>query len=100
MIVVLVVGLLASIAGTNFINGRRTAQRNACISNLRQIHGAIQAWVVDTGAASNATFTTADICSNYLKAWPKEGTADYPVPADVSQMPTCPNSAIHTDHKL
>src|SRR5262249_28682703 len=41
MIVVAIIGLLASIAIPNFVKARTTAQMNACISNLRQIDGAI-----------------------------------------------------------
>lgn len=97
MIVVAIIGLLAAIAIPNFIRARQTAQRNACIANLKQIQGAIQVWAIDTGAASNATFTTADIVGNYLKSWPKEGTVSYPLPANVSANPACPNaSADHT----
>ena len=99
MIVVAIIGLLAAIAIPNFIRARTTAQKNACVANLKQIQGAIQVWAIDTGAASNATFTTGDICGNYLKAWPKEGTMDYPVPTNVTSTPACPNSA-NTDHTL
>ena len=100
MIVVAIIGLLAAIAIPNFIRARTTAQKNACIANLKQLQGAIQVWAIDTGAASDATFTTADICGNYLKAWPKEGTVAYPIPANVSATPVCPNSAANTDHVL
>ena len=100
MIVVAIICLLAAIAIPNFIRARQTAQKNACIANLKQLQGAIQVWAIDTGAASNATFTTADICGNYLKAWQKEGTVNYPVPANVSTTPVCPNSSANTDHAL
>lgn len=100
MIVVAIIGLLAAIAIPNFIRARQTAQKNACIANLKQLQGAIQVWAIDTGAASNATFTTADIVGNYLKSWPKEGTVDYPIPTNVSSTPVCPNSATNTDHVL
>lgn len=100
MIVVAIIGLLAAIAIPNFIRARTTAQKNACIANLKQIQGAIQVWAIDTGAASNGTFTTASIVPNYLKAWPSEGTVAYPVPANVSSTPVCPNSATNTDHVL
>jgi prepilin-type N-terminal cleavage/methylation domain-containing protein len=99
MIVVAIIGLLAAIAIPNFIRARQTAQRNACIANLKQLQGAIQVWAIDTGAASDATFTTADIVGNYLKSWPKCGTT-YDVPASVDAAPVCPNSATNTDHVL
>ena len=40
MIVVAIIGLLAAIAIPNFVKARGTAQRNACINNLRLIDGA------------------------------------------------------------
>ena len=98
MIVVAIIGLLSAIATPNFIRARTTAQRNACMANLKQIQGAIQVWAIDTGVASNATFTTADIVPSYLKSWPKEGTLEYPVPANVEATPTCPNA--NADHTI
>ena len=100
MIVIAIIGLLATLALPNYIRARQTAQRDACISNLKQIQGAIQTWAIDAGAASSATFTTADIVSSYLKSWPKEGTAVYPVPENISVMPLCPNYDANTDHTL
>ena len=66
MIVVAIIGLLAAIAIPNFIKARTTAQKNACINNLRQIDGAIQQWALENkqGPASAVKFT--DI-SGYLK---------------------------------
>ena len=66
MIVVAIIGLLASIAIPNFVKARTTAQMNACISNLRQIDGAIQQWALDTKQGDTATVTAADILP-YLK---------------------------------
>jgi len=40
MIVVAIIGLLAAIAIPNFVKARATAQKNACIANLRQLDGA------------------------------------------------------------
>jgi len=98
MIVVAIIGLLAAIAIPNFIRARTTSERNACVVNLKNIQGAVQAWAIETGAASNATFTTANIVSNYLNSWPKEGTVPYPVPANVSAAPACPNNT--PDHTI
>jgi len=47
MIVVAIIGLLASIAIPNFIQARRKAQMNACIGNLRCIDDAKQEWALD-----------------------------------------------------
>src|SRR5258707_12960880 len=47
MIVVAIIGLLASIAIPNFVKARNTAQTQACITNLRQIEGAINEWALE-----------------------------------------------------
>jgi prepilin-type N-terminal cleavage/methylation domain-containing protein len=91
MIVVAIIGLLAAIAIPNFIKARETAEKNACIANLKQIQGAVQVWAIDNQKAGTDTSTTGDLVPNYIKAWPKcKGTA-YAVPA-VSADPTCPGT--------
>src|SRR6266705_6914537 len=93
MIVVAIIGLLAAIAIPNFIRARTTAQKNACINNLRQIDGAIQQWALENkkGPADTVGFT--DI-SSYLKnsvICPSGGTtaADSYTIKDVATKPTC-----------
>ena len=66
MIVVAIIGLLASIAIPNFVKARTTAQRQACIANLQQIDGAIQQWAAETRQGDDATVTGADVLP-YLK---------------------------------
>jgi prepilin-type N-terminal cleavage/methylation domain-containing protein len=93
MIVVAIIGLLAAIAIPNFIKARTTAQKNACINNLRQIDGAIQQWALENkqGPASAVHFT--DI-SGYLKnsvICPAGGTTfanSYTI-TDVQTKPAC-----------
>lgn len=57
MIVVAIIGLLAAIAIPNFVKARQTAQRNACISNLRQIDGAKETWALENRVAPGAAVT-------------------------------------------
>ena len=66
MIVVAIIGLLATIAIPNFVKARTTAQMNACINNLRQISGAVQTWALETKQADNAQVQYTDI-SGYMK---------------------------------
>lgn len=66
MIVVAIIGLLATIAIPNFVKARTTAQMNACISNLRQIDGAVQTWALETKQGEDARPQFSDI-STYLK---------------------------------
>ena len=66
MIVVAIIGLLATIAIPNFVKARTTAQMNACINNLRQIDGAVQTWALETKQAEDAPVNFTAI-SGYLK---------------------------------
>ena len=61
MIVVAIIGLLASIAIPNFVRARTSAQANACINNLRQIDGAKQQWALETKAGAAASPVITDI---------------------------------------
>ena len=102
MIVVAIIGLLASIAIPNFVKARTTAQMNACISNLRQIDGAIQQWALDTKQGDNANVTAADVLP-YLKnsvTCPGGGKtfADSYSVTTVQARPTCLQKP--TTHKL
>lgn len=100
MTVVGIIGILATICIVNFMAAKRTAQRNACIANLKQIQTAVNVWALDTGSGQNAAFIRADLVPDYIKTWPKEGTADYPLPANISSIPVCPNATINTDHTI
>src|SRR5205085_3149050 len=66
MIVVAIIGLLAAIAIPNFIKARTTAQRNACINNLRQIDGAKEQWALEKKVAPGAAVVVAEI-NEYIK---------------------------------
>jgi prepilin-type N-terminal cleavage/methylation domain-containing protein len=61
MIVVAIIGLLASIAIPNFARARTTSQVNACINNLRQIDGAKQQWALETKQGPAAQPDSTDI---------------------------------------
>jgi prepilin-type N-terminal cleavage/methylation domain-containing protein len=66
MIVVTIIGILATIAVPNFVQARKQAQQKACISNLQQIDGAIQRWALDLNKGEGQPVTYSDI-SSYLK---------------------------------
>lgn len=91
MIVVAIIGLLAAIAIPNFIKARETAEKNACIGNLKQLQGGIQVWAIDAGKTSTDTPTEAQLVPDYIKAFPKCKTVKYVIPA-VSADPVCPNT--------
>jgi prepilin-type N-terminal cleavage/methylation domain-containing protein len=49
MIVVAIIGLLASIAIPNFVNARQNAQARACLNNLRQLDAAASQFALENG---------------------------------------------------
>ena len=66
MIVVAIIGMLASIAIPNYIQSRGKAQESVCINNLRQIGGAIQRWSLDMKKDEGQPVSYSDIRS-YLQ---------------------------------
>ena len=93
MIVVAIIGLLASIAIPNFVQSRKVANKNVCISNLQQIEGAIQRWSLDMRKDEGQPVAYSDI-QGYLKhavVCPSGGTsfADSYTITTVDASPTC-----------
>src|SRR5437773_1454804 len=90
MIVVAIIGLLAAIAIPNFVRARNTAQKNACINNLRQIDGGKQQWALEFKKTDTDVPTSDDvkiyIKNNRFPTCPAGGT--YTVAA-VNTDPTC-----------
>ena len=97
MIVVAIIGLLAAIAIPNFVKARATAQKNACINNLRQIDGAKEQWALEERKSSGAV-TDSEV-NEYIKGGapecPASGTYTY---GDLGSAPTC--NATSGDHVL
>jgi prepilin-type N-terminal cleavage/methylation domain-containing protein len=82
MIVVAIIGLLAAIAIPNFVKARTTAQKNACINNLRQIDGAKEQWALENRLTEGATINNGDANVNgFIKG---------------QQTPLCPGSGSYT----
>ena len=66
MIVVAIIGLLAAIAIPNFVKARETAQKNACINNLRQVDAAKQQWALETNKTTGDTGPTSTQVGDYV----------------------------------
>ncbi len=93
MIVVAIIGMLATLAIPNYVKSRGQAHQVSCINNLRQIDGAIQTWATETRKDGDQAVTYADI-SSYLRnavACPAGGTsfADSYTITTVDAKPTC-----------
>lgn len=80
MIVVAIIGLLATIAIPNMVRSRQTAQKRACISNLRVIDGAKDQWAIENRKSSGSRARRSQI-----NAYIKGGTT-----------PKCPSGGSYT----
>jgi prepilin-type N-terminal cleavage/methylation domain-containing protein len=83
MIVVAIIGLLASIAIPNLVNARRKAQMGACINNLRQIDAAKQQWALEQRKQDTDTPTGADL-------------QPFIGPTAAGELPSCPADPAQT----
>ena len=82
--------MMAGVAVPNFMKARQTAQKNACINNLRQIDGAKQEWVLEKKKTEKDTPTKEDLLE-FLKdrkfpVCPAQG--EYSINA-ASEAPRC-----------
>jgi len=53
--------MMAAIAVPNFVKARETAQKNACLNNLRRINGAKQVWALQNNKDTNSSPTMQDL---------------------------------------
>jgi prepilin-type N-terminal cleavage/methylation domain-containing protein len=102
MIVVAIIGLLASIAIPNFVRARVTSQQNACINNLRQLDGAIQEWALEQKKDPAAAVGSSNI-TPYIRNpvfCPTGGTTldNSYLLVDVGTAPTC--KKVPATHKM
>jgi len=94
MIVVAMIGMLASIAIPNYVKARDQAQQKTCINTLRQIDGAAQSWALETKQPPSATYTLNDV-KPYIKLDtngnipPCPASGVYTPGATLSNSPTC-----------
>jgi prepilin-type N-terminal cleavage/methylation domain-containing protein len=106
MIVVSIIGLLATIAVPGVFRARARAQQNTCLDNLRLLDGAKQQWALENKASSTAT-PTANQLSSYLG----RGTGTLPLcPSDprqtfatsysINDMSSAPGCLIIATHAL
>jgi prepilin-type N-terminal cleavage/methylation domain-containing protein len=72
MIVVAIIGMLATMALPAFVKSRQQSVSKTCINNLRQIDGAIQEWALETGKTTGDPVTANDVAP-YMG---RRGTAD------------------------
>jgi hypothetical protein len=84
-----VAGLVAAIAVPNFVHARATAQKNACINNLRLIDSAKQQWALDQHKQSTDTPTKNDLLPYLGGKFPVCPDGGVYTIGPVGQKPTC-----------
>ena len=91
MIVVLIIGVLMSIAIPGFMQARQTARKSACIDNMKQIENAKEQWAMDnrknTGDA--VAFTDLVGATLYMKSTPSCPAAGTYTLNPISTVPAC-----------
>jgi prepilin-type N-terminal cleavage/methylation domain-containing protein len=97
MIVVLIIGVLMSIAVPNFITARSNSQKNSCAANLKQIEGAKEQWAMVAKKGATDTPVSGDLLGSptagFLKSWPTCPTGGTYTIGDMSTRPVCSKSA-------
>jgi len=91
MIVILIIGMLLTIALPNFIRAREGANAKACQDNMRQIVTAKERWSMEKQMPASATPTFADLVGSdaYLLNQPVcPGGGTYAI-GNLTTQPTC-----------
>lgn len=94
MIVVMITGILISIAVPNFIRSRETSRRKACVSNLKKIDGAKEQFAMDTGKATGDAVAMGDLAPAYLRDTPVCPSDGVYTVGSIGETPVC-SSAGH-----
>ena len=86
MVVVLIIGVLVSIAIPVFVDSSANAQAKTCQANQRTLNGAVQA-----GLCSGTT--TAGIVASNVDTTTANGWGSFLIPTFVRSIPKCPTGA-------
>ena len=84
MIVVAIIGLLATIAIPNFVKARAKTQANACINNLRQIESACQQFAILNNLGTGQTINYPTDVASFVKL------------NNVGSIPPCPAGGVYS----
>ena len=99
MIVVAIIAILAAVAIPNFVRYRKTSQKNACLSNLKQIQTATEQWKMNNQGNPQLSDLVGTDGNGYLKTTPTcPAGGSYNTPADDTSNPTCDYSDENSDY--
>ena len=81
MIVVLIIGILMSIAVPSFFQARQSARKSSCIGTMKNIESAKEQWAMDNKKSNGDSVAFTDLVGSslYIKA-----------------TPSCPSSGTYT----
>lgn len=91
MIVILIIGMLLSIALPNFVRAREGAHAKACQKNLEAIFSAKERWAMDNSKGNADTPVVSDLVGTgkYIRTQPVcPGGGSYTI-NNVGTQPTC-----------
>ena len=91
MIVVAIIGLLASIAIPTWTKARDTSRKNSCVANLKLLDGAKNSWAMEFNKAETAVPNLSDLVGDslYIREIPLcPGNGSY-ILGPVNEVPTC-----------
>ncbi len=81
MIVILIIGILLSIAVPNWLSSREHSRKQACFGNLRHINDAKEQFAMENRLDNGAVVQPSDLWPTYLKG---------------ALFPECPNGGTYT----
>ena len=93
MIVIMILGILTSIAVPNFLRARQTSRKGGCIHNLKYIDTRKELYAMEAKLENGDTVTWANLVPAYMKSQPDcPGGGTYTIDV-IGTNPTCTLSA-------
>ncbi|MCL5104790.1 MAG: type II secretion system GspH family protein [Armatimonadetes bacterium] len=89
MVVVLVIGILLSIAIPNFVSARDKARLNSCLTNLKRIDNAKDQFAAELKKHEGDAVGWADIVPGYVKSTPACPAGGSYTINPIGENPTC-----------
>ena len=96
MIVVMIIGLLLTIAVPSFVQARNESRKNACIANLRVIDAAKEEWALIEKKNDGDAVTMGNLVDTYIRTTPECPAGGTYKLNNIGTDPTCSI----TDHRL
>ncbi len=94
MIVVLIIGILLSIAVPNYIKARESSRAKSCIANLKTIDAAKEQWSMENKKVAGDTAGFSDLVGTdkYIKSTPECPSGGTYTIAGLGTDPSCSRS--------